>query len=271
MLYRNNFAVAAALDLRHAKCHNIAMRRVGLDLFTPAKVRTVADQAKEQILELIRSGRLHPGDKLPSERELSARLGISRTCVREAVQALAMTRVLDIQPGRGAFVMTGNPDELIARAIEESAPRRGKLLELYELRKAIEVESAALAADRATDHDLDAMRRRLADMEERLRQGKSAVGADVKFHLDIAAAAHNPLIYRVMESLTSLLQRSFHETQRLEDHDYILEGHREIFAEIEKHNVEGAREIMRRHLERSHSLLKQLSDRNTSVEGRKNE
>ena len=234
------------------------MRTTSLELFKPAKSQTFAGQAKEQILELIRSGRLHPGDKLPSERELSARLGISRTCVREAIQALAMIKAIDIQPGRGAFVLASNPDELIARVIEGSSLRKEKLLELYELRKAVEVEAAALAAERVTDEELARMRQCLSDIEDRLVQGKSAVGPDVKFHLAIARATHNSLILRAMESLTSQLQKSFHETQRLEDRSYILEGHREIYDEIERHEVEGAREIMRRHLERSHALLERL-------------
>lgn len=231
---------------------------MNVELFKPAKAQTFTAQAKQQILDLIRSGRLGPGDKLPAERELSSRLGISRTCTREAIQSLAATGVIEIQPGRGAFVRTGNPDALIARTIEENGLNQERLLELNELRRAIEVEAAGLAAVRATESDLKEMRSLLEQIQQRLEQGENAVQPDLSLHLAIAKATKNQLIVRVMKSLTSLMHRSFQQTQRVEDPKYILEGHREIFAQIEAKDPDGARRVMRMHMDRSRALLEKM-------------
>jgi len=229
-----------------------------VSLFRPAVQQTITAQTKEQILDLIRRGYIGPGERLPSERDLSSRLGVSRNSVREAVQSLATTGVIEIKRGRGAFVQTGNPDALLARAIEGNGIERDKWLELNEVRRVFEVEAAGMAAERATEEELEAMRRRLREIGTSIRRGEDAVDPDLEFHLAIARATHNSLLITIMQSVTNLMRSSFEKIQRQEDRDYVLAGHEEVFRQIEWRNVEGARSAMRKHVERSHALLQTL-------------
>src|SRR5215472_5883509 len=157
-----------------------------------------------KLADFIRHKVLRPGDQLPSQRELASRMGLSHTVVREALRALASIGIIEIRPGRGAFVRSVSPDMLVDPESLYHILERETLLHALEVRKVLEVEAIALAAERATSGDL-------AELEGILRQiAKGSHSADSPlqshFHLAIAKATHNPVLVNMIKSFVRLLQ-----------------------------------------------------------------
>jgi GntR family transcriptional repressor for pyruvate dehydrogenase complex len=157
----------------------------------------LATAVAEQLLDRIRSQRLPAGTRLPSERDLMAALGVGRSTIREAINGLAMTGVLEIRHGQGAFVLdpTISPAASIATAIA-----RGETDELFEARTLVEPEAARLAAERRSAADLEALDEILADHRHAIEAGGSTVPAAVAFHARIAAASGNDVLAALVTS-----------------------------------------------------------------------
>ena len=164
----------------------------------------------ERIEQLVLEGALSPGEKLPAERQLADRLGVSRPSLREALRILATRGILRSKRGGGTYVTEKlNPTledpllELISNAPDSHA-------DVLELRHAIESLAASLAAERRTDTDKDNLRATYKRLIESHRLGDPALEAraDADFHLAIGEASHNVVLLLVMRSLFSLLKKS---------------------------------------------------------------
>ena len=121
--------------------------------FKPIKTKKIYEEIVEQLRELISTGTFNPGDKLPSERDMAQMLGVSRASVREAVVALQAMGVLDVKPGEGTFVSASMNSEMIEPLALVLSVERNPLAQLMEVRRILEAEAAALAAQRATEQD----------------------------------------------------------------------------------------------------------------------
>ncbi|HEU5359475.1 MAG TPA: FadR/GntR family transcriptional regulator [Gemmatimonadales bacterium] len=165
--------------------------------------RRLAHQVIEQLQRWISLGDLSPGDRFPTEGELTARLGVSRTTLREAVGVLAHSGVLEVRQGDGTYVGSAPPagDPLGQRL------RRAAALEVYEVRRLLELETARLAAERRTDEDVVALRHHLAERSAARASGNAAafVTADVALHLAIAMATQNAVLADLYRSFTGAL------------------------------------------------------------------
>src|SRR5213596_2897627 len=125
----------------------------------PARPPRVTEGAIDKIRERIVSGAWGPGDRLPKESELAAQLGLSRNSLREAVRALSMTRVLEVRQGDGTYVSSLEPGELLEPTLSATHLLRGRtVLELFEVRRMLEPEAAAVAAQRADADVIGALR-----------------------------------------------------------------------------------------------------------------
>jgi GntR family transcriptional repressor for pyruvate dehydrogenase complex len=133
--------------------------------FSQIKGSKLSDQAMESILNLIRKGVFRPGDKLPTQQELVACMGISQTAIRDALRGLVGSGIVDLQSGRGAFIRSVAPEMLINPESLFFVLERETLLHSLEVRKALEVEAIGLAAERATSEDLAEMERILHRIE----------------------------------------------------------------------------------------------------------
>ena len=123
------------------------------------KRQTLTSQVFDHILNLVKSGQVKPGEKLPTEKQLTAELGVSRTCVREAVKSLESLRVISVRPRVGAVVLELSPSAVF-NAESLSAFSHSQATDvLIEFRKIVEVGLASLAAEKATGEDLAAMLR----------------------------------------------------------------------------------------------------------------
>lgn len=147
----------------------------------------------------ITSGKLPPGSRLPTEQQMIAATGVSRTVIREAVAALRADRLVVTRQGVGAFVADNVRRPFRVDFDEHSSLR--DVLNVMELRTGVEVEAAGLAAERATSAQVKKIADRFAAIEAAIEQGSSAVDEDFAFHCEIADATGNPQFRRFLEYL----------------------------------------------------------------------
>lgn len=195
------------------------------------------------------SGGLRPGDRLPPERELVQRLGVSRTVVREALNLLEARGVISIEHGRGA-VMRGGSAGAVRDALGFLLRVRGETLwELLEMRQVLEVEISGFAAERAGEEDVAAMRAQLDRMRALIDTPEGYVDADVEFHALLARGARNGVLLTMLEPVVDLLRASREvSASRPGSARRALREHEEILRRVEEGDADGARREMRQHL-----------------------
>ena len=222
----------------------------GRFLYKAIQASRLYEQIVEQIEGSILKGELSEGSQLPAERDLAKQFGVSRTAVREAIKALQEKGLVDAFPGRGTFVTNGtsNPMRRSLDRILKSGETDGWGY-LVEVREILEPGIAALAAIRADDQDLTAMRDALAVMDQAGRDTDAFIEADLDFHLALAEAAGNPIVLSLIDSIVGLLRE-----QRLRI--FSIGGgpergqchHKRILDAIERHDPNEARAAMQAHL-----------------------
>jgi GntR family transcriptional repressor for pyruvate dehydrogenase complex len=162
----------------------------------------LTDQAIEKIKNLIVEGEFTPGAKLPRERELAERLGLSRNSLREAVRALTLIGVLEPRQGDGTYVTSLEPELLLAGTTFVSDLLTGAtLLELYQVRRILEPAATALAATRLTEDDLEALAETLARMDT-AETTQAFIDVDVEFHRIIVQASGNATLASLIQNLS---------------------------------------------------------------------
>jgi DNA-binding FadR family transcriptional regulator len=203
---------------------------------------TLAEQVAQHLLVEIESGRLSPGDTLPSEAQLAARYNVSRPIVREALKTLAARGIIEIVNGKGALVKAMNSDpirDFFQRAVQLN---RQTIIDLLELRRGIEIQSATLAAQRRTPEDLAELERITAEMRANLHDPVAYSDLDLDLHLRIASASRNMMLYYLVESIRQQL------------HDTILEGMRRRNSAEEYERVQVLHEELLEALRRGAAL-----------------
>jgi len=229
-------------------------------MFKSIKHTRVSDEIVNQIKTLISEGRLRPGDKLAPERELIKDFGVSRPSLREAFNSLAAMGFLETR-GKRTFIRSvasesmQNPLSLLIKADTQ------KIFDLIEVRKAIEVWGASLAAQRATEEDIKQLEAILKEMKKAFDQRRSMEKQDADFHLGIAQATHNTIQTHIMSTIYDLLRESvarvFTERSKVKK---LLDHHYRIFSAIKSHSPDRARERTLNHLNYVESEVKASID-----------
>jgi GntR family transcriptional regulator, transcriptional repressor for pyruvate dehydrogenase complex len=222
--------------------------------FQPLDRRKVYEQVAAQLLAQIGARHLAPGDPLPPERELTESFGVGRSSIREALRMLESQGVITSANG-GTFVVAeaANPLNSSLELVFALDGETG-IHDLFELRRILDCEAAALAAERRDDLDLHEMSTAIGDMEAALAakdRDEKFIGADLRFHLAIAEATGNRLIVYSMQAargvVTRALERVVHVPRSPES---AVVEHRAVLEAISARNPEWARNAMREHLER---------------------
>jgi GntR family transcriptional repressor for pyruvate dehydrogenase complex len=172
---------------------------------------SLTDKAIARIRELIQSGELAPGSKLPPEAQLAAQLGLSRNLMREAVKVLAAARVLEVRRGDGTYVTSLQPDLLLGGlggAVELLQGDVGTLLDLMEVRRLFEPVATGLAATRITARDLGEVERHLDAMREARDDVELLNRHDAAFHRAVIAATGNQILVTLLEGISSQTVRA---------------------------------------------------------------
>jgi DNA-binding FadR family transcriptional regulator len=168
----------------------------------------VTDEAITKIKEMIVSGDLRPGDRLPREADLAERLGLSRNSLREAVKALSLIHVLDVRQGDGTYVTSLEPSLLMgAMEFVVDFHRDDTVLQFLEVRRIIEPAATAMAASRMSDADIQDLRHHLDELAE-APSVDELVASDLEFHRKIARGSGNPVVASLLDSLSGPTQRA---------------------------------------------------------------
>lgn len=227
----------------------------------------LTDQVVTHMTRMITSGDWSAGAALPPEGELAQQLGVSRTVIRECVRVLASRGMLDVRQGRGTFVTppaawtVTEPLALLVKA------DRSELHNWLEVRTILEVESAALAAQRLTDDDRERLRAAVRRLEKESAHPDAYMEADIDFHLTIARATKNPALARLLRPVVQPLREEFQETVQISQaRDNATREHHAIVAAILVGDAPAARAAMTAHLSRVADEIVQILRETTPPE-----
>jgi GntR family transcriptional regulator, transcriptional repressor for pyruvate dehydrogenase complex len=168
----------------------------------------LTDEAILRIKEMITSGKLKPGDRLPREADLADDLGLSRSSLREAVRALSLINILDVRRGDGTYVTSLDPDLLLdALSFVVDFHRDDSVLEFLRVRRILEPAAAAMAAARVEPKELAEMQR-VVDLSTPDSVAEELLALDIEFHRLVSAASGNSLLASLIESLSGPTNRA---------------------------------------------------------------
>src|SRR5438552_3085886 len=230
---------------------------------SPAKNGLMTEQVVIQVRDMIREGKLKPGDRLPSEREFAKRLGISRASLRAGLRFLAAMGALTSRHGSGTYIATG-PPALDSEPLRMLAALHGFTPEgLFEARRLLEIGLAGLAAEHATDDHLATMAEEVAEMYAALNDPQEYLIHDIRFHRAVAAASSNPILAALMDMVSAVMYERRRETvSRATDLRESVAMHREIYRLVRAGKADEARAAMSEHL-----VLAQLAFASEEISG----
>ena len=223
-------------------------------MFNKVKTKKVYMKIVEQVRDLIKEGKLKPRDKLPPEQVLAEKFGTSRPSVREALSALEILGITESRGGKGNFIKDNLDTPLYEQKFRELEEEESPF-ELLEARKAVETEIVDLAAKKATKEDIDAIYESLYKMKGAMSNIPKMMELDREFHMNIARAAHNNLLFSMMTYLSNLLNEKLwinmkEKTWNLPGYPQkYLKEHTEIFNAIKNKDSKNARKQVSHHLD----------------------
>jgi len=221
--------------------------------FAPIKNQRLYQQVIHQIKDLIYEGKLKKGDRLPSERELTSMLGVSRASIREAFSALEMLGLIESRPGEGTFIS----ETLEAKVIEPLSLifmlEQDKQDDLFQIRRILEVECSRAAALHATSEQVCIMQECVEIMEKFPDDEEINFQADKKLHYAIAKASQNALLYHVLNAISEVMEAQIKNLRREilhkpENRSQLTLQHRHIVESIRSHEPELAKSAMQEHM-----------------------
>lgn len=225
--------------------------------------RKIYQEVLDRLLLRIRAGEWGPGDQLPSERELMEFYGVGRPAVREALQALARSGIVEIMHGERARVVVPTADLLIeqiaggAQHLLRTQP--GMLEHLKDARVFLEAGLCRMAAQRASSHDVERLRQRLHEHRAALQAMDLFLHRDMLFHREIATIAGNPIFPAIVEALFNWASEYYRSIVRAPGaEDVTLAEHTRILEAIAAHDPVAAEAAMRDHLTRASELYQSV-------------
>ncbi|HZK85571.1 MAG TPA: FadR/GntR family transcriptional regulator [Desulfosporosinus sp.] len=222
-------------------------------ILKPIKTKKIYEQIVDQIGLLVAEGQLKPGDRLPSERELVERFQVSRASIREAISALELMGLIEVRSGEGTYIRQVNIDSVIAPLAWMLFIEKDTDLELYEVRKILEVQAAGIAAERAQDDEIHDMYDALEVMRMDLEHERLGEDADHDFHFAIARATHNKILIRLMNTISDTMQKTLKSSRSklyADRHtpERLYQEHCSLYMAIKNHDVSKAQQLMLDHL-----------------------
>jgi GntR family transcriptional regulator, transcriptional repressor for pyruvate dehydrogenase complex len=231
------------------------MEAVSRKTFQVVRKVRVSEEIIGQVRDLITSGRLKVGDRLPAERDLAKTLEVGRSTVREAIRALESLGVLQARPGEGTFLVSNPADQRTDQFAADVFKSWDNQRKLFEVRMVIEPDLASLAARRATPDHIKRMHEVLNDQEKLVRQGGNGIKADTSFHFLLAEASGNDILIRLMDGLMDRLQETREASLNTGGRPLrSLKQHRAILRAVESRDSETAEQRMIEHIQEMEGL-----------------
>jgi GntR family transcriptional repressor for pyruvate dehydrogenase complex len=226
-----------------------------IESLRPISRLSLSDGIVDQIIELISRGVLKPGERMPSEKQLCQQFAVGRTSVREALRSLSVMGILESHAGDGTFVSEDN-SRYLEKTLQWSLLLDRKVVEdLIETRLTLESETSFLAAERARPEDLQEILAAIEGMERSANQPDRYLDFDLRFHLAIARASQNSILFQLLSMIRGYLQTWIKETLSAPPADdselratKSIAEHRSVLSALEKRNAESARQAMREHI-----------------------
>jgi GntR family transcriptional repressor for pyruvate dehydrogenase complex len=216
---------------------------------TPVRRRRLYEDVVHQLQSLISSGRLEPGDQLPSERALADQLAVSRTSVREALRILEARGMLEARPGQGLFVRGRRTEEIVNVLAGYLVRERESFLEVLDVREALERKAAERAAILSTQQDQEALKAAVVTMQEEILEGNAPLDSDSEFHRALARASRNEVLRQMLDTVLGLMASRRQEVLT-EPHGTLLMLHQHvnIYRAIKARDPRLAGELVSAHL-----------------------
>lgn len=218
------------------------------------RVKKVYEQVADSLIELIKTGELKPGDKLDSVEKLAKSFEVGSSTIREALSGLRTMGLVEMRHGEGTYVNSFDPSKFKLPVTSAFLMKLEDVKELYEVRKILEIGTAAQAACVREEEDLLAIEKALIVMEHADGNEELASTADLDFHLAIAHATHNKLLINLMSSVSALISETIQETRKVllyseNQVEDLQTKHRRIFEAIKMKQPDEARQAMLEHLQ----------------------
>ncbi|MEO5782172.1 MAG: FadR/GntR family transcriptional regulator [Ginsengibacter sp.] len=220
------------------------------DTIQAIQIESPVSKIIRQLKQLIISGQLKPGHRLPSERLLAERFGVGRSYVREAIMKLEFYGLLKTSPQSGTFVSGYNIKILDSVFSDIINFNKDDLAALIEARYHMEITAVQLAAIRRSDNDIKAMEEALEDFDDKVTKGMEAVEEDMLFHIKIAGAGKNSVVESMILTTIPDVIRNIreHELCGKDSHKVAMGSHHKILDAIVKQNAKAAGNAMADHL-----------------------
>lgn len=220
----------------------------------------ITELVVQRIKDLLERGELKGGSRLPPERELAEMLGISRPSLRTALKALSVMGIIRAKPGAGTFIAEAIPEIFLEPMHFMTLINNTELTEVFEARLIVEAALAELAAERATEKDLQRMTEELDAMRAAMNDPEAFLQHDMRFHQAIARAAGNHVMSGMMDTLAQMLYQMRRQTiARARGLEEALDWHEKIFNALRRHDGKSARRLMMDHLRAAeHGLARDI-------------
>lgn len=248
----------------HADTPGLKGREGQPDLFSPINVGRISAVIIDQIRQLIHSGQLATGARLPSERDLCVQFGVSRVTVREALRVLEANGLVEIRVGArgGAFVTAPTSDRVGAGLTDLLALSALSAVEVTEARQLLDLGVVPLVCERATDQDVEELFALCAAAEEVDAAGGSTAELSTEFHVRLAQATHNGAVAMLVQSFREPILMSLERARAAAPMAGTkgMEEHRALVEAVRDRDAERASQIMSEHLSRTLDRVKEAND-----------
>lgn len=221
--------------------------------------KLLPEQVSEQIVKLITEKALQAGDKLPNEFEMAEQLGVGRGTIREAVKILVSRNVIEIRRGKGTFVCRypGMVEDPFGFAFVKD--KKKLALDLFEIRMMLEPEIAALAAERATEEEVESLQKTADEVAALCESGEQHTEKDIEFHEKIAKYSKNMVTTKLIPVIQEGVSVFIHMTDRALAMDTIR-THQRIVDAIREHTPKKAKEAMIEHLQKNKEKIEEIQE-----------
>jgi len=235
------------------------MTKMGIQ-FESLKKQPLSRAVADQIIRLIREGRLNMGDRLPPERRLCEEFGVSRTSLREGISSLTRLGILESRVGSGLYVRNASPAAVLRNRLSEFRMDHRTLHDMVEFREGLETFIAELACEKAEPGDVRRLEQRIARMEKAEAKGDSLREEDIAFHRELTAAAHNELAGIVFEAIRPYIDRWVRAREGIVGPRAAASVHRRVVEAVKRGDREAVRSTMAGHFRHVRSLIRAVEN-----------
>lgn len=230
--------------------------------FKKIQAKKIYEQVADELVDMIRGGKLKPGEKLDSVQQLAENFSVGRSAIREALTSLRAMGLIELRQGEGTFVRKFDASDITYPIVQAILMNKEDIVHLLEVRKILETGAVIAAAQKHTKEDLENMKKALLEMKKATVNEELGEQADLAFHLAIVNATHNPLLISLMSHVSDLMVQSMEETRKIwlyskvSTLEVLYEQHKRILDCIDKRDADQSRIAMLDHLVSVEDMLK---------------